>query len=171
MTKDLDDYVRQVCVEAKLASKGISTADHKAKDHALLAIAAKIRKSKNEILAANEKDLKAGANLEDALLDRLTLNPNRIESMASGCEVVTTNLGALYETCAPFGTFVSFGEDLDDLENRYAKVLSNSIKNFWSDSNQKKLKLQSEVINNEYSWDKRKIEWQEFFNMIRVSKN
>ena len=94
-----------------------------------------------------------------------------IESMASGCEVVTTNLGALYETCAPFGTFVSFGEDLDDLENRYAKVLSNSIKNFWSDSNQKKLKLQSEVINNEYSWDKRKIEWQEFFNMIRVSKN
>ena len=88
MTKDLDDYVRQVCVEAKLASKRISTADHKAKDHALLAIAAKIRKSKNEILAANEKDLKAGANLEDALLDRLTLNPNRIESMASGVEEV-----------------------------------------------------------------------------------
>ena len=63
MTKDLDDYVRQVCVEAKLASKSISTADHKAKDHALLAIADKIRKSKKEILAANEKDLKAGANL------------------------------------------------------------------------------------------------------------
>jgi glutamate-5-semialdehyde dehydrogenase len=88
MTKDLDDYVKQVCVEAKLASKRISTADHKAKDHALLAIAAKIRKSKNEILAANEKDLKAGANLEGALLDRLTLNPNRIESMASGVEEV-----------------------------------------------------------------------------------
>ena len=29
-----------------------------------------------------------------------------IESMAAGCEVVTTNLGALYETCSPFGTFV-----------------------------------------------------------------
>ena len=27
-----------------------------------------------------------------------------IESMAAGCEVITTNLGALYETCSPFGT-------------------------------------------------------------------
>ena len=45
MTKDLDDYVQQVCVEAKLASKRISTADHNAKDHALLAIA--LLKSEN----------------------------------------------------------------------------------------------------------------------------
>ena len=46
MTKKLDDYVEKVCVEAKLASKSISTADYNAKDLALLAIADKIRKSK-----------------------------------------------------------------------------------------------------------------------------
>ena len=69
MTKKLDGYVEKLCVEAKLASKSISTADYKAKNLALLAIADKIRKSK-EILAANEKDLKAGVNLDDALLDR-----------------------------------------------------------------------------------------------------
>lgn len=90
MTKKLDDYVEKVCVEAKLASKSISTADYNAKDFALLAIADKIRKSKKEILAANEKDLKAGVNLEDALLDRLTLNSSRIESMALGLEEVAS---------------------------------------------------------------------------------
>ncbi len=90
MTKKLDDYVEKVCVEAKLASKSISTADYNAKNLALLAIADKIRKSKKEILAANEKDLKAGVNLEDALLDRLTLSPSRIESMALGLEEVAS---------------------------------------------------------------------------------
>ena len=86
MTKKLDGYVEKLCVEAKLASRSISTADYNAKNLALLAIADKIRKSKKEILAANEKDLKAGVNLEDALLDRLTLSPSRIESMALGLE-------------------------------------------------------------------------------------
>ena len=49
MTNKLDGYVMEVCVEAKLASKSISTADYKAKDLAL-AISDKIRKSKKEIL-------------------------------------------------------------------------------------------------------------------------
>ena len=31
-----------------------------------------------------------------------------IEAMAAGCEIVTTNLGALYETCSPFGRFINF---------------------------------------------------------------
>ena len=93
-----------------------------------------------------------------------------IEAMAAGCEVVTTNLGALYETCSPFGTFVGFSENLENLENRYSKILDNSIKNFWSDENQKKLKLQSEIINVAYSWDVRKIEWINFFDEARKQK-
>ena len=94
-----------------------------------------------------------------------------IESMAAGCEIVTTNLGALYETCSPFGTLVSFDRNLDNLEKKYAKVLSNSIHNFWSEENQKKLKLQQETINNLYSWSKRALEWKKFFNEARKLRN
>jgi len=93
-----------------------------------------------------------------------------IEAMAAGCEVVSTNLGALYETCSPFATFVGFDRNFDNLEKRYSKALLKSIKNYWSNENQNKLKLQSEVINATYSWDARSVEWKNFFNEIRELK-
>ncbi len=93
-----------------------------------------------------------------------------IESMAAGCEVVTTNLGALTETCSSFGTFVNFDRNFDSLEKKYSEVLLNSIKNFWSNENQNKLKLQRETINATYSWDVRSIEWKNFFNEARKLK-
>jgi len=90
-----------------------------------------------------------------------------IESMAAGCQSVTTNLGALYETCSPFGIFVNFDRNFNNLEKKYSKTLLHSIKNYWSDKNQNMLKLQREVINNTYSWDVRSIEWKNFFDDIR----
>ena len=93
-----------------------------------------------------------------------------IESMAAGCEIVTTNLGALYETCSPFGTLVGFDSNLNNLEKKYSETLKNSIENFWSEENQKKLKLQQESINATYSWEVRSKEWENFLNKVRKNK-
>ena len=93
-----------------------------------------------------------------------------IESMAAGCEVVTTNLGALSETCSSFGTFVNFDRNFDNLEKKYSEVLLNSIKNFWSNENQDKLILQSKRINATYSWNVRSVEWKNFFDEARKLK-
>ena len=93
-----------------------------------------------------------------------------IESMAAGCEIVSSNLGALYETCTPFGTFVTFDSNFENFEKKYQTILEKSIENFWSEENQKKIKLQQEVINLTYSWSVRSKEWLSFFQEARKLK-
>ena len=90
-----------------------------------------------------------------------------IEALSAGCEVVTTNLGALYETCSPFSKLVGFDRNLNNLEKKYEKAIKDSVENFWSDENQKKLSLQYEIMKSTYSWDVRAIEWKKFFNDAR----
>ena len=93
-----------------------------------------------------------------------------IEAMAAGCEIVTSNLGALYETCSPFATFVGFDSNFDNFEKKYQKALENSVKNFWSKENQKKIRFQQEVINLTYSWNVRSKEWIYFLEEARRLK-
>ncbi len=93
-----------------------------------------------------------------------------IEAMAAGCEVLTTNLGALYETCSPFSNFVGFDRDFGNLEKKYTEALLKSIKDYWSEENQNKLKLQRETINLTYSWEFRSKEWESFFRRARRLK-
>ena len=50
------------------------------------------------------------------------------------------------------------------------EYLVNSIKNFWSDKTQKKLKLQRETINATYSWNVRSTEWKKFFDKAKKLK-
>ena len=93
-----------------------------------------------------------------------------IEAMAAGCEIVTSNLGALYETCTPFATFVGFDSNFDNFEKKYQKALENSVKNFWSKENQKKIRFQQEIINLTYSWNVRSKEWISFLEEARRLK-
>jgi len=83
---DVNRYMTELGKNARVASRVMAKATTKTKNQALLAIAENLLASKTKLMAANDKDLKAGrsAGLDDALLDRLALNDERIEGMAEG---------------------------------------------------------------------------------------
>ncbi len=75
---------------ARDASRAIARADTNAKNAALKAIAAAIRRDAAKLLAANAEDLAAAraAGLDTAMLDRLTLSEKGVAAMAEGVEQV-----------------------------------------------------------------------------------
>lgn len=76
--------VEKIVRKAKIASRALALISAKSKSAALKQAAASLLRRQNEILKSNEKDLVGGRkkNLSTALMDRLTLNPKRVEEMA-----------------------------------------------------------------------------------------
>jgi len=83
---NLIDYMQDVGNRAKKAARVIANADTGKKNAALLAIAQAIDTQQLAILKANELDMAAGAKngLDEALLDRLALNEERVLAMSEG---------------------------------------------------------------------------------------
>ncbi len=72
------------------AAKGsVAYASAEEKDRLLLAMADSLRRSQEEILAANAADLQAAREIiSEVMQDRLRLTPDRVEGMAAGMESV-----------------------------------------------------------------------------------
>ena len=87
---DIKQYMTQLGQQARAASRELVKLDTNKKNKALLNIASTILEQRSALLAENEKDLAAGRDkgLDDALLDRLALNDERIEGMAEGLRQV-----------------------------------------------------------------------------------
>jgi len=80
--------MREMAKRARAASRTLATADSELKNEALRKMAALLRERSREIVAANAKDLQAGAELAGAMRDRLALDEARVERMALGVEQV-----------------------------------------------------------------------------------
>jgi UDP-glucose:(glucosyl)LPS alpha-1,2-glucosyltransferase len=89
-----------------------------------------------------------------------------IEAGMSGLNLVTTNLGALYETCGSWARFVSYDSNRTNLIIKYTHALNKTIDQFWEEENQKKLLDQSKYFNQFYGWNSRINEWKNFFCQI-----
>ena len=75
---------------AKAASYELAKLSSDIKNSALIAIADSLRKNKDYIIGENKKDITAAkeSNMREGLIDRLTLNAVRIDSMAEGIEQI-----------------------------------------------------------------------------------
>ena len=87
---DVAAYMAGVGAAARAAARELARADTAAKDAALHAMAAAIRRDEAKLLAANAEDVAAAkaAGQDAAFVDRLTLTPGTIAAMAEGLEQI-----------------------------------------------------------------------------------
>ncbi|PHS73742.1 MAG: glutamate-5-semialdehyde dehydrogenase [Cycloclasticus sp.] len=89
---DIKDYMQQLGRRAKTAARVIANAESGVKNKALDVIASEIELQQAAILEANALDMQAGKEhgLDEALLDRLELNEERVQAMAEGLRQIVS---------------------------------------------------------------------------------
>ena len=90
-SKDINIYMDSLGVSSKKASTILAQASAEQKNDALLSIAKKLDIKRQDILKENVKDLEEAKKKQigEALIDRLELTEERIDSMISGLKVVS----------------------------------------------------------------------------------
>ena len=109
--------VLQQAAGARVAAIDLAAATRATKDQALLLMADRLVERTADIVAANAVDIDSGraAGLTDAMIDRLTLTPERVEAMADGLR----QLAALPD---PVGDVVRGSTLANGLELRQVRV-------------------------------------------------
>ena len=87
---DIKQYVSDKAKKAKAASRTLANLSTEIKNNALFKMAAGLEKESAKLISENKKDLAAAEQkgLSKAMIDRLTLNPDRIKAMADGLREV-----------------------------------------------------------------------------------
>ena len=87
---DIKQIMQQLGKQARAASRLMAKVDTNARNRALLAMAAAIRRDKAGLLAANRADMDnaRATGMDEAMLDRLALSEKSIASMAEGLEQI-----------------------------------------------------------------------------------
>ena len=90
MTEGTAGYIPELCRQAKSASRSMALAPREQKDAALRAMAAALQRNAAEILTVNQQDIRQAqtSGLSPALVDRLSLTPERLNGIISSLEDV-----------------------------------------------------------------------------------
>jgi len=94
-----------------------------------------------------------------------------LEALASGLHVITTNFGALPETCAEWPVYVNYSKDFELLASSFAGAIDICSSYLHTDVIQNHLEEQQKYYKRFYSWDKKAMEWQNFLKgALRVKQ-
>ncbi len=87
---DIKQYVSDKAKKAKAASRALANISTEIKNNALFKMAAGLEKESSRLISENQKDLMEAEKkgLSKAMIDRLTLNAERIKAMADGLREV-----------------------------------------------------------------------------------
>ena len=85
-----------------------------------------------------------------------------IEAMAAGLYVITTDYGALYETCAEFSSYVPYQANHLALARNFAFAIEAVANNLTSEGIVKHLERQIDYTNHFYNWSKQGNAWTQF---------
>jgi glycosyltransferase involved in cell wall biosynthesis len=88
-----------------------------------------------------------------------------MESLACGLVAVTTDLGALYETCAEFPIYVPHQNNRKLLASQFAAVID-KLSVMMNDVDETKMKFQQQYYRQFYHWNVIKNHWENFLNGI-----
>lgn len=90
-----------------------------------------------------------------------------IEAMSAGCTIVCPNYAALPETTAGFAAMYPYMEEVNPHANRFAAVLADVMRGYWSEGNQNKLRFQKVYADSFYSWQARARQWESFLSSLK----
>ncbi len=91
-----------------------------------------------------------------------------MEAMSSGCKVITSNIGALPETCANFGTLVNGEPGSKEYKDEYiSSILSyyELSRNGFRKDIEEEILDQIKFCRENYTWAKRSKQWIEWLNL------
>ncbi len=91
-TVSIEKYMLALGAQAKQAARVMSMATTEQKNNALETLASLLLEQQENLMRVNQLDLQAGKErgLENAMLDRLELTPQRIQAMADGLRQIAT---------------------------------------------------------------------------------
>jgi len=85
-----------------------------------------------------------------------------LEAMSAGLHIITTNFGALFETCSEWPVYVQYEKNWDHLAKCFAHAICSAANYIHKPEVYEFLCKQREFYQRFYSWDKKANEWTNF---------